>query len=64
MPMCFNSYAPCIFFCVVDVRAAFMDRTQTKDTIQRLSTRLFYAGIHRQASRQTTLNFEVPGSSK
>ncbi|KAF9212653.1 hypothetical protein BGZ59_006483 [Podila verticillata] len=49
---------------IVDVRAAFMDRTQTKDTIQRLSTRLFYAGIHRQASRQTTLNFEVPGSSK
>ncbi|KAG0336417.1 hypothetical protein BG000_006603 [Podila horticola] len=42
---------------IVDVRAAFMDRTQTKDLIQRLSTRLYYSGIHRQAPRQTTLNF-------
>ncbi|KAG0028522.1 hypothetical protein BGZ81_004638 [Podila clonocystis] len=44
---------------IVDVRAAFMDRTQAKDVIQRLSTRLYYAGIHRQAPRQTTLNFAV-----
>ncbi|KAF9304070.1 hypothetical protein BGZ74_002435 [Mortierella antarctica] len=48
---------------IVDVRAAFMDRTQTKDVIQRLSTRLYFAGIHRQAPRQTTLNFAVKTES-
>ncbi|GJJ73401.1 hypothetical protein EMPS_05759 [Entomortierella parvispora] len=43
---------------IVDVRAAFMERTVTKDLIQRLYMRLYYAGIHRQTVKQTTLNFE------
>ncbi|KAI7820573.1 hypothetical protein BC939DRAFT_232506 [Gamsiella multidivaricata] len=34
---------------IVDVRAAFMERTLTKDMIQRLYIRLYYAGIHRQS---------------
>ncbi|KAG0050737.1 hypothetical protein BGZ83_004484 [Gryganskiella cystojenkinii] len=42
---------------IIDVRAAFMERTLTKDIIQRLYMRLYYAGIHRQIVKQTTLNF-------
>ncbi|KAG0263551.1 hypothetical protein BG011_008615 [Mortierella polycephala] len=42
---------------IVDVRAAFMERTLTKDMIQRLYMRIYYAGIHRQSASQTTLNF-------
>ncbi|CAO3567353.1 unnamed protein product [Mortierella alpina] len=43
---------------IIDARAAFMDRTVTKDIIQRLYMRLYYSGIHRQSARQTTLSFE------
>ncbi|KAF9988175.1 hypothetical protein BGZ75_009872 [Mortierella antarctica] len=43
---------------IIDARAAFMDRTLTKDIIQRLYMRLYYSGIHRQSVRQTTLSFE------
>ncbi|KAF9198176.1 hypothetical protein BGZ49_001092, partial [Haplosporangium sp. Z 27] len=42
---------------IIDVRAAFMERTWAKDMIQRLYMRLYYAGIHRQMAKQTTLNF-------
>ncbi|KAF9188477.1 mannosyl-oligosaccharide alpha-1,2-mannosidase [Haplosporangium sp. Z 767] len=42
---------------IVDIRAAFMERTLTKDMIQRLYMRIYYAGIHRQSASQTTLNF-------
>ncbi|KAF9948907.1 hypothetical protein BGZ72_009220 [Mortierella alpina] len=43
---------------IIDARAAFMDRTATKDIIQRLYMRIYYSGIHRQSARQTTLSFE------
>ncbi|KAI8602144.1 hypothetical protein EDD21DRAFT_372675 [Dissophora ornata] len=36
---------------IVDIRAAFMERTLTKDIIQRLYMRLYYAGIHRQGKK-------------
>ncbi|KAF9918504.1 hypothetical protein BX616_008349 [Lobosporangium transversale] len=42
---------------IVDVRAAFMERTLTKDIIQRLYMRIYYAGIHRQMVKQSTINF-------
>ncbi|KAF9435040.1 hypothetical protein BGZ76_006999 [Entomortierella beljakovae] len=42
---------------IIDIRAAFMDRTWAKDIIQRLYMRLYYGGVHRQISAQTTLNF-------
>ncbi|KAG0205918.1 hypothetical protein BGX28_002560 [Mortierella sp. GBA30] len=43
---------------IIDVRAAFMERTLTKDLIQRLYMRLYYSGIHRQSTKQqTTLSF-------
>ncbi|KAI1312626.1 hypothetical protein EDD11_002935 [Mortierella claussenii] len=42
---------------IVDVRAAFMERTLTKDIIQRLYMRLYYSGIHRQTAKQSTLDF-------
>ncbi|KAF9576477.1 hypothetical protein EC968_007955 [Mortierella alpina] len=34
---------------IIDSRAAFMDRTVTKDIIQRLYMRIYYSGIHRQS---------------
>ncbi|KAG0220954.1 hypothetical protein BGX31_010335 [Mortierella sp. GBA43] len=51
---------------IVDLRAAFMDRTIAKDMIQRLYMRMYYAGVHRQtvAATQSTLSFagSAPGS--
>ncbi|KAG0241440.1 hypothetical protein BGW41_005898 [Actinomortierella wolfii] len=43
---------------IVDIRAAFLDRTHAKDALQRLFTRLFYAGVHRSGPAQSTLNFD------
>ncbi|KAF9971298.1 hypothetical protein BGZ73_005769 [Actinomortierella ambigua] len=42
---------------IIDVRAAFLDRTHAKDALQRLFTRLFYAGVHRTGPTQSTLSF-------
>ncbi|KAF9963412.1 hypothetical protein BGZ65_003577 [Modicella reniformis] len=49
---------------IVDIRAAFMDRTIAKDVIQRLYMRMYYAGIHRQSTTQSTLNFAFAATSK
>ncbi|KAF9109918.1 hypothetical protein BGX27_006996 [Mortierella sp. AM989] len=49
---------------IVDVRAAFMERTWAKDIIQRLYMRLYYAGIHRQIAKQSTLSFGVSASNQ
>ncbi|KAF9166145.1 hypothetical protein BGX20_000321 [Mortierella sp. AD010] len=49
---------------IVDVRAAFMERTWAKDMIQRLYMRLYYAGIHRQIAKQSTLNFGMSASGE
>ncbi|KAG0304970.1 hypothetical protein BGZ98_004759 [Dissophora globulifera] len=49
---------------IVDIRAAFMERTLTKDVIQRLYMRLYYAGIHRQTTNQSVLNFAKPAMAK
>ncbi|KAG0256961.1 hypothetical protein DFQ27_005381 [Actinomortierella ambigua] len=42
---------------IVDIRAAFLDRTHAKDALQRLFTRLYYAGVHRAGPTQSTLSF-------